>query len=80
MYRGTTPTIQINVSESVDLMLYKSIFVTFKQMPSVLIEKTKDEIEVESDSVTVRLSQEETLKFKTYIGGCTYEQPAESRL
>lgn len=63
MYRGTTPTIQINVSGSDDLTSYKSIFVTFKQMPSVLIEKTKEEIEVGPDYVNVYLSQEDTLKF-----------------
>lgn len=63
MYRGTTPTIRININSGDDLTLYKSIFVTFKQMPSVLIEKTKEEIEVSPDSITVRLSQEDTLKF-----------------
>lgn len=63
MYRGTTPTIQIKVKGCDDLRLYKSIYVTFKQMPSILIEKTKEEIEVEADSVRVTLSQEDTLKF-----------------
>ena len=63
MYRGTTPTIQIKVNGCDDLTLYKSIYVTFRQMPSILIEKTKDEIEVETDLIRVTLSQEETLKF-----------------
>ena len=63
MYRGTTPTVQININSGEDLTLYKSIYVTFKQMPSVLIEKTKEEIEVNSDSIVVHLSQEDTLKF-----------------
>ena len=63
MYRGTTPTIQINVNGSDDLTSYKSIYVTFKQMPSVLIEKTKEEMSVSSDSVSITLSQEDTLKF-----------------
>ena len=64
MYRGTTPTIQINVNDTDDLTLYKSIYITFKQMPSVMIEKTKDEIVVEPNTITVQLSQEDTLQFK----------------
>lgn len=64
MYRGTTPTIQINVNGSDDLTSYKSIYVTFKQMPSVLIEKTKEEIDVNPDSVTIQLTQEDTLQFQ----------------
>lgn len=64
MYRGTTPTIQINVNGSDDLTSYKSIYVTFKQMPSVLIEKTIEEIDVNPDSVTIQLTQEDTLQFQ----------------
>lgn len=64
MIRGTTPTIIFNVNSEIDLNDMVQVWATFK---SKLKEVTKDisEINVDNDkkTVTVRLSQEETLQF-----------------
>lgn len=61
MYRGTTP---INIfTVDADLTTAEVIYITYKQGCQVVIEKDIDEIEVAADKLTVRLSQEDTLKF-----------------
>lgn len=61
MRRGTTPT---HVFEtSVDLTTADVLFLTYKQGKSDVLEKTLDDVEVTEDRLTVKLSQEETLKF-----------------
>ena len=64
MIRGTTPTIILNLSTSVDLEQVKEMWVTLK---SALKEKTyeKSELTIEpsSHTVSVTLSQEDTLEF-----------------
>lgn len=66
MIRGTTP---IHIFHTdVDLTTAEVIYVTYTQGTTV-VEKTKDDCEVEEDTVTVHLTQEETLQFKA--GGYT---------
>ena len=60
MFRGTTPTNVFNVD--VDLTNAEVIYITYKQQNKVVFEKTKDDITVTENSLTVKLTQEETLK------------------
>ena len=61
MIRGTTPT---HVFETdVDLSLAELIYVTYQQ-GQIVVEKTKEECDVTSNSVSVNLSQAETLLFR----------------
>lgn len=61
MYRGTTP---LNIfAVDANLTTAEVIYITYKQGCKVAIEKDIDEIEVAADKLTVRLSQEDTLKF-----------------
>lgn len=66
MRRGSTPTNTFNCN--VDLA-GATLFVTYSQGGANLVEKTGDDLTIVSTqsgcTVTVRLSQAETLKFKT---------------
>lgn len=59
--RGTTPTHTFAVDA--DLTDAEVIYITYKQDNSIVLEKTKDDIQVSSEQLAVRLSQEETLAF-----------------
>lgn len=60
MIRGTTPT---HIFETdVDLTNFR-IYISYKQRGSVIVEKTNEDCTITSTSVTVKLSQEETLRF-----------------
>jgi hypothetical protein len=63
MIRGTTPT--HTFATSISLVDAEAVAVTYKQ-GVVIVEKTKDECEITEDTLTVKLSQEDTLAFKTY--------------
>lgn len=60
--RGSTPTNVFHVN--VDLRGAR-IYITYKQNGDVIVEKTGENITVEEDKLTVTLTQEETLRFKT---------------
>lgn len=60
MFRGTTPTNVFNVD--VDLTNAEVIYITYKQQNKVVFEKEKSDITVTENSLTVKLTQEETLK------------------
>ena len=65
MYRGTTPIHRFTFGfpkETVD-----AIYITYEQNGQLRIEKTKEDITFEDGYISVRLSQEDTLKF-TEIG------------
>lgn len=63
MYRGTTPT---NVfTTDLDLTEADVVYITYKQGEKTVIEKTKDEITVEAEQITVELTQEDTLMLKS---------------
>ena len=59
--RGSTPThffrTDISLVDAVEL------YVTYKQLKKTVVEKTKDDCVVESDKITVVLTQADTLKF-----------------
>lgn len=60
--RGATPTNIFNVS--VDLTSAEVLYVTYVQFGRTVLEKTIEECTVTSDTVTVSLSQNDTIKFK----------------
>lgn len=61
MRRGTTPSHVFNVD--VDLT-EATIFLTYCQGGKTVLEKTNEDLDITADSITVYLSQEDTLKFK----------------
>lgn len=63
--RGTTP---INVFEvDVDLRAADVIYITYAQNQKTVIERTKEDITVEEGALTLKLTQEETLRLKKKI-------------
>lgn len=65
MYRGTTPIHRFTFDfpkETVD-----AIYITYKQSGQLRIEKSKKDIVFDDGVISVKLTQEETLKF-TVIG------------
>lgn len=63
MYRGTTPTLYLELETELDLSNVSEMWVTFKS-PTVEITKTLNEVSFDNETkiITVTLSQEETLK------------------
>ena len=63
MYRGTTPTLYLELDTELDLSNVAEMWVTFKS-PTVEITKTLSEVIFNSETkvITVILSQEETLQ------------------
>ena len=61
MRRGTTPTHTFNTS--VSLAAAEVIYITYQQRRQTVVEKTIDDITVAADTLTVELTQEETLLF-----------------
>lgn len=61
--RGTTPYAEIKV-DGVDLSSIDVMWLTFKQ-GSLEITKTLDDVTIDSDTITVHFTQEETLKFSS---------------
>lgn len=61
MRRGTTPT---HIFETgIDLTSAVVLFVTYKQGKETVVERDIHSIEVEPDKLTIKLTQEETLRF-----------------
>lgn len=64
MYRATTPMITFNFPENIDMTQASDVKVTFKSNRyGYKLTKTADDLVVEAHSVSVFLTQEETLKF-----------------
>lgn len=64
--RGTTPTYTFTLPETIDLTAAEKIIVTFaKSDYTKIMDKTGDDIDVSAHSVSVYLTQEETLAFPT---------------
>lgn len=59
--RGSTPTNVFNVN--VDLT-GATVFVSYSQNNKVIVEKTGADVTIESDKITVELSQTDTLSFQ----------------
>lgn len=63
MYRGTTPTLYLELDTELDLSNVVEMWVTFKS-PTIELTKSLSEVifDSETNTITVTLSQEETLK------------------
>lgn len=61
MRRGTTPTHIFNTD--IDLSDASVIYITYKQNEKTVLEKTLGDITIAPDSLTVKLTQEESLSF-----------------
>lgn len=61
--RGTTPVHTFLVD--LDLTSAEVIYVTYKQGRNILIEKEKDDLDVTAESLSFKLTQEDTLALKT---------------
>lgn len=65
MRRGTTPTLTLTVND-MDLTAIRSLYVTITQFSNIITKTSDDDsLKVEEHTVSVWLSQEETLSFKT---------------
>lgn len=63
MIRGTTPTNTFTVD--MDLRTADVIYITYKQGCTVVVERTKDQLDsITATELTLTLTQEETLEFK----------------
>ena len=63
MFRGTTPTIQVNLS-NVDFTNVSELWFTISQLGRVIINRELDEVTIEGTTITVTLTQEETLALR----------------
>ena len=62
MIRGTTPTLEFTLPFEVDLIA--EAYVTISQNQSVVIDKSLSELTCAGKTLTVKLSQEDTLKLQ----------------
>lgn len=69
MRQGTTPTLQITVN-NIDLADMEHIYVVFEQNGN-LLKKSMTDLKVENNVISVFLTQEETLSFKS--GNCNIQ-------
>lgn len=73
MYRGTTPTLSFNFDFNLDGFDITALYISFKQESYIVIEKTLEDLEINQNKVTIRLTQQETLKMNpskvVYIQG-----------
>ncbi len=65
MIRGTTPTIKFTTS--IETALLNTAYITFSQNGKVVFEKTLSECTLETKAITLKLTQEETLKLQSGI-------------
>ena len=66
MYKGTTPTFTLTLPESVDLTAATGVYVTFaKKDGTDLLQKTGEDLDIQTNVISVFLTQEETLAFPT---------------
>jgi len=64
--RGTTPTNTFTVD--VDLRDAEVLWLTYKQNSKIVIQKEKEDLEIDETEVRVYLTQEETLALKDSVG------------
>lgn len=63
--RGTTPTIEVEIPEEIDLASAKPIFLTISQNDCDLIEKDEKSGTIEGQKISFVLDQTETLRLST---------------
>lgn len=67
MFRGTTPTLEFEIP--FDTSLIDELFVTITQANVVTVEKDRSQCELSGNVITVKLTQKDTLIFKSNFGG-----------
>ena len=67
MYRGTTPTLLLELETDLSLDNLAELWVTFRTS-TVEVTKTLEDVVIENKTIAVTLTQEETLKI--YNGTC----------
>lgn len=66
MYRLTTPTVSFSFPEGVDMTLADEVYVTFTDSKNnILLNKTGSDLDISSNSVSLFLSQEDTIDLPT---------------
>lgn len=63
MIRGTTPTHHFTIP--IEAELVKEVRITYEQDGKLLVEKTEEDCTIEEKTLSVRLTQEDTLKFSS---------------
>lgn len=66
MYRGTTPSIKINVYSKLDLNEMKQIYVTLKST-TVMVTYDISQVAIVGKTIYVYPSQEDTLRFRDSV-------------
>lgn len=62
MVRGTTPTYTFKLPQDIDLGIAETVYVTFSNKQyQTLLTKRDDDLDINNNTVSVFLSQEETL-------------------
>lgn len=64
MFRGTTPTLIFKYKFDLSALNVEAIYITFTQNDQTILEKKLDEVDIKKSTISVNLSQEETLLFK----------------
>lgn len=67
MIRGTTPTLRFTLPESFLNIQISALYVSMAQSGRIVIEKNIDNLILDGQIITISLTQEETLKFKSDI-------------
>lgn len=62
MYRGTTPVLNFKFPFNLDTL--QDIYVTFEQRNGTEFDKTLEDAQVDGDTLTLNLTQQDTLKLK----------------
>lgn len=63
MRRGTTP--KHTFKSKIDLRDAEVIYMTYKQKGKVIVERSKEQMDVFEDKIEIHLTQQETLAFST---------------
>lgn len=61
MIRGTTPTHVFTIP--IDVSMIKNVKIVYSQFDKIVLEKTGDDVELSGNTLTTRLSQEDTFGF-----------------
>lgn len=62
MIRGTTPTHIFNLP--IETSTLKSVRITYEQFSRPVLEKTESDVAMDGKTIRLKLTQEETLKFR----------------
>lgn len=63
MYKGITPTFTLTLPEDIDLSTASNVYATFVSKDGVSMTKSGDDLSVDKNTISVLLTQAETLSF-----------------